>query len=161
MARKNRYLFRGRISGRKFRDLLRLFALDITADRAAVPTGLDHKTALAIHTLLRRRMAEPAVAGCPFRGQLEVDESSFGPARQRGRPGLGRGRGVAGKVRVSGILERGGRVHCQIVKNCSKATLAAILEGRVAVSAEISSDGLRSCDGLVEAGFRRHHRINK
>ncbi|MGL4235042.1 MAG: IS1595 family transposase, partial [Tabrizicola sp.] len=29
MAWKNRYLFRGRISERKFRDLLRLFALDL------------------------------------------------------------------------------------------------------------------------------------
>ena len=35
MAQKNAYLFRGRISERKFRDFLRVFALDITADRAA------------------------------------------------------------------------------------------------------------------------------
>ena len=60
-----------------------------------------------------------------------------------------------------GILERGGRVHSQIVKNCSKTTLQAIIEGRVELSAEITSDGFRSYDGLVEAGFSRHHRINK
>ena len=62
MAQKNRYLFRGRISERKFRDLLRLFALDITADRAAALTGLNHKTAAAIFHLLRLRMAELAQA---------------------------------------------------------------------------------------------------
>ncbi len=62
---------------------------------------------------------------------------------------------------VFGILERGGRVHCQIVKNCSKAKLQAIIEGRVEPSAEITSDEFRSYDGLVEAGFARHHRINK
>ncbi len=161
MAQKNRYLFRGRISERKFRDLLRLFALDITADRAAALTGLNHKTAAAIFHLLRLRMAELAQADCPFRGQVEVDESYFGPTRQRGRPGLGRGRGVAGKVPVFGILERGGRVHCQIVNNCSKSTLTAIIEGRVELSAEVNTDGFRSYDGLVEAGFKRHHRINK
>lgn len=161
MAQKNAYLFRGRISERKFRDLLRLFALDITADRAAVLTGLNHKTAAAIFGLLRGRMAELAQQDCPFRGQVELDESYFGPTRQRGRPGLGKGRGVRGKVPVFGILERGGRVHCQIVKNCSKATLLAIIEGRVELSAEITTDGFRSYDGLVEAGFRRHHRINK
>jgi transposase-like protein len=161
MAQKNRYLFRGRISERKFRDLLRVFTLDITADRAAVLTGLNHKTAAAIYTLLRLRMAELAQQDCPFRGQVELDESYFGPTRQRGKPGLGRGRGVRGKVPVFGILERGGRVHCQIVKNCSKATLSAIIEGRVELSAEITTDGFRSYDGLVEAGFRRHHRINK
>jgi len=161
MVQKNRYLFRGRISERKFRDLLRVFTLDITADRAAVLTGLNHKTAAAIYTLLRLRMAELAQEDCPFRGRVELDESYFGPSRQRGKPGLGKGRGVHGKVPVFGILERGGRVHCQIVKNCSKGTLLAIMEGRVELSAEITTDGFRSYDGLVEAGFRRHHRINK
>lgn len=157
MAQKNRYLFRGRISERKFRDLLRLFALDITADRVAVLTGLHHNTTLALFRLLRLRMAELAQEGCPFHGVVEVDESYFGPTRTRGH----RGRGNPRKVPVFGILERGGRVHCQIVKNCSKATLTAILEGKVALDAEITSDGFRSYDGLVEAGFSKHHRINK
>ena len=157
MAQKNRYLFRGRISERKFRDLLRLFAVDITADRAAVLAGLNHKTAAAIFTLLRERMAELAQEDCPFRGVVELDESYFGPTRTRGH----KGRGNPRKVPVFGILERGGRVHCQIVKNCSKATLMAIVEGRVALSADVTTDGFRSYDGLVEAGFTRHHRINK
>ena len=157
MAQKNRYLFRGRISERKFRALLRMFTLDITANRAAALTGLHHNTALAIYRLLRARMAELAQADCPFRGQVEVDESYFGPTRTRGH----KGRGNPRKVPVFGILERGGRVHCQIVKNCSKTTLQAIIEGRVELSAEISTDGFRSYDGLVEAGFAKHHRINK
>ena len=157
MAQKNRYLFRGRISERKFRDLTHLFALDITADRAAALTGLSHNTTAALYTLLRLRMAELAVIGCPFRGQVELDESYFGPTRTRGH----KGRGNPRKVPVFGILERGGKVHCQVVKNCSKTTLAAIIEGRVEFSAEITTDGFRSYDGLVEAGFKRHHRINK
>lgn len=157
MAQKNRYLFRGRISERKFRDLLRLFALDITADRAAVLTGLHHNTALALFRLLRGRMADLAQEGCPFRGQVELDESYFGPTRTHGH----RGRGNPRKTPVFGILERGGRVHCQIVKNCSKTTLMAIVKGEVELSAEIVTDGFRSYDGLVEAGFTRHHRINK
>ena len=157
MSQKNRYLFRGRITERKFRDLLRLFALDITADRAAVLTGLNHKTAAALYTLLRLRMAELAQIDCPFRGQVELDESYFGPARTHGH----KGRGNPRKVPVFGILERGGRVHCQIVKNCSRSTLQAIVEGRVHLSAEITTDGFRSYDGLIAAGFSQHHRINK
>ena len=157
MAQKNRYLFRGRISERKFRDLLRLFALDITADRAAVLTGLHHNTALALFRLLRARMADLAQEGCPFRGQVELDESYFGPTRTPGH----RGRGNPRKTPVFGILERGGRVPCQIVKSCSKTTLMAIVKGEVELSAEIVTDGFRRYDGLVEAGFTRHHRINK
>ena len=157
MAQKNKYLFRGRISERKFRDLLRMFAADITADRAAVLTGLNHKTAVDIYRLLRLRMAELAQADCPFRGVVEIDESYFGPTRTRGH----KGRGNPRKVPVFGILERGGRVHCQIVRNCSKTTLQAIIGGRVELSAEITTDGFKSYDGLVEAGFSKHHRINK
>lgn len=157
MSQKNAYLFRGRISERKFRDLLRLFALDITADRAAELTGLNHNTTLALYRLLRQRMAELAQTHCPFNGQVEVDESYFGPTRTHGH----KGRGNPRKVPVFGILERGGRVHCQIVRNCSKTTLQAIIEGRVALSAEITTDGFTSYDGLVEAGFSKHHRINK
>jgi len=157
MAQKNRYLFRGRISERKFRDLLRLFCVDITADRAAEVCGLNHKTAAALFTLWRLRMADLARRDCPFRGVVELDESYFGPTRTRGH----KGRGNPRKVPVFGILERGGRVHCQIVKNCTKTTLMAIVEGRVSLSAEVTTDGFTSYDGLVEAGFAKHHRINK
>ena len=103
MAQKNRYLFRGRISERKFRDLTRLFALDITSDRAADLTRLHHNTTLALYRLLRERMAELATQDCPFNGVVELDESYFGPSRQRGQ----RGRGAARKTPVFGILERG------------------------------------------------------
>ncbi|MSU89855.1 hypothetical protein GE300_09545 [Rhodobacteraceae bacterium 2CG4] len=85
-------MFRGRISGRKFRDLARHFALVITADRAAILAGLYHKTAAAIYTLLRLRMALLAEADCPFRGQVEIDASRFGPGRPRGHPGRGAAR---------------------------------------------------------------------
>ena len=155
MAQKNIYLFRGEISERKFRDLVYIFALDITADRAAALTGLNPKTTTALYTLLRQRMADLALKECPFQGQIEVDESYFGPARVRGRPGRGAGK----KTPVFGILERGGRVHCQIVRNCSKSTLQTILKGRVEQTSEIHSDGFRAYDGLVEAGFAKHHRI--
>lgn len=157
MAQKNRYLFRARISERKFRDLLRLFSADITTDRAAALTGLNHKTAAALFTLWRLRMAELARRDCPFRGVVELDESHFGPTRTRGH----KGRGNPRKMPVFGILERGGRVHCQIVRNCTKSTLLAIIEGRVALSAEVATDAFTSYDGLVEAGFARHHRINR
>ena len=101
MAQEKRYLFQGRISERKFRDRLRPFALDITADRAAALVGVNHKTAAAFYTLLHLRMAELARAGCPFRGQVGIDESTFGPPRQRGRPGLGRGRAWRARCRAS------------------------------------------------------------
>lgn len=102
-------------------------------------------------------MAEQARADCPFRGVVEVDESYFGPTSTRGHGGHGSPR----KTPVFGILDRGGQMHCQGVNTRSKTTLQGIVEGHVSFSAEITTDGFRSCDCLVEAGFSRHRRINK
>ena len=65
MAWKNRYLFRGRILQRKFRDLLRVFALDIMADWAVLLVGVNHKTAAAIFLLLRLRMGRIGAGKLP------------------------------------------------------------------------------------------------
>ena len=155
MAQRNRYLRHARISEAKFRQILRFFCTDLTASQATELAGLDRKTTLRLFTLFRARMAEIATRDCPFAGEVEVDESFFGAARVRGK----RGRGAGRKTPVFGILERGGRVHTQIVRNCSKSTLHAIIQGKVDLSASIHSDGWKGYNGLVEAGFAKHHRI--
>ena len=53
MQRKTRYQFRARVSERKFRDALRLFCADMTADRAVELCSANSKMALALFTLLR------------------------------------------------------------------------------------------------------------
>ncbi|GGJ43388.1 hypothetical protein GCM10011320_58590 [Neoroseomonas lacus] len=50
-------------------------------------------------------------------------------------------------------------MHTQIVRNCSKEALQGIIGDRIDVSASIYSDGWRAYDGLVEAGFAKHHPI--
>jgi transposase len=156
MVQKNWYLRHARIAEAKLRQVLRFFCADLTASQATQLTGLERKTTLRLFTLFRSRMAELATHDCPIAGEVEVDESYFGASRVRGK----RGRGAGRKTPVFGILERGGRVHTQIVRNCSKATLQGIIKGRIDLAASIHSDGFRSYDGLVEAGFAKHHRIH-
>ena len=47
----------------------------------------------------------------PFTGEVEIDESYFGPRR---------GRGAGGKTPIIGLLKRGGKVFTGVVKNCSR-----------------------------------------
>lgn len=47
------------------------------------------------------------------------------------------------------------------MKNGSKATLAAIPQGKGVSRAEITADGLPVCHGRVKAGFSRHHGIDR
>lgn len=85
-----------------------------------------------------------------------MDESYFGSHRVRGK----RGRGAAGKTIVFGLLKRDDKVYTEIVPDCKKVTLQAIIRGRVSVEAIIHSDGWRGYDGLVDVGYAKHHRVH-
>src|SRR4051812_21248452 len=156
MERPNPFYRRSRISAKKFRQLLRLFALDLTATDAAQLTGLTRKTVTTIFLKIRGRIAEECERDSPLSsGEVEVDESCFGARHVRGK----RGRGAGGKTIVFGLLKREGRVYTEIVPDCKKVTLQAIIRGRVAPEAVINSDGWRGYDGLVDVGYSKHFRV--
>jgi transposase-like protein len=153
----NRYYRRSRITEWKFRSLLRYFALDLTASDAAQLSGLSYRSVITIFVKLRRRISEECERQSPFNnGEVEVDESYFGPHRIRGK----RGRGASGKTIVFGLFKRDDCVYTEIVTNCKKATLQAIIRGRVSADAVIHSDGWRGYDGLVDVGYSKHYRVN-
>ena len=57
-------------------------------------------------------------------------------------------------------MKRNGKVYTEIVPDCSKATLQAIIRGRIAPETVIHSDGWRGYDGLVDVGYAKHYRVN-
>lgn len=84
----------------------------------------------------------------------------FGAKRQRGFHGkLKRSRGTF-KQPVFGIFERDGRAYAEIVPDCTKATLQAVILGKVDVNSIIYSDGWRGYNGLVDVGYDKHFRVN-
>src|SRR3989339_183083 len=93
-------------------------------------------------------------------GEVEMDESYFGARRKRGFKGrLKRGRGTM-KQPVFGLFKRNGRVYTEIVPNCKKPTLQAIIKGKIDKSTIIYSDKWRGYDGLVDVGYNKHFRVN-
>jgi transposase len=157
MQQLNRYYRRSKISERKFRQIVRHFALDLTASDAAQLTGLSRRSVTSIFLKIRVRIAEACERASPFSiCEVEVDESYFGARRVRGK----HGRGAAGKTIVFGIFKRNGCVYTEVVPDCKKATLQAIIRGRVAPEAVINSDGWRGYDGLVDVGYSKHFRVN-
>ena len=101
-------------------------------------------------------MAQDCASRSPFVGELEADESYFGPRRVRGK----RGRGAGSKTIVFGLLKRGDCVYTEIVPNASKATLQAIIRGKVDPNSIIHTDGWPGYDGLVDIGLEKHFRVN-
>jgi len=156
MIGKNRYYRRSKISEAKFRQVVRLFAMDLTATDTAELSGLSLRSTNTIYQRIRVRMAQACAAQSPFAGELEADESYFGPKRIRGK----RGRGAGSKTIVFGLLKRGNCVYTEIVPDASKATLQAIIRGKVDPNSVIHTDGWRGYDGLVDIGVDRHFRVN-
>ena len=92
----------------------------------------------------------------PSGGEVEIDESYFGPRRVRGKPG----RGAGGKTIVFGVFKRGDRVYTRIVPDVRKNTLCKAIRGRVSLHSIIHSDGWPGYDGLVEVGYKKHLRVH-
>ena len=157
MEQLNRYYRCSKISERKTRQVIRYFAHDLTASKTAELTALTRKTVTSIYLKIRARLAQECERASPFsQCEVEVDESYFGARRVRGK----RGRGASGKTIVFGIFKRNGCVYTEIVPDCKKATLQAIIRGRVGLDAVINSDGWRGYDGLVDVGYSKHLRVN-
>jgi transposase-like protein len=156
MPSKNKYLIRARISEAKFRQVIRLYAMDIEATKIAQLSGLSRNSINKLLAALRRRLAELCEAESPLRGTVEVDESYFGARRVRGR----RGRGARGKIPVIGLLKRKGKVYTQVLANCSSAALETVIRGKVRGGSVIHTDGWRGYDGLIDLGYKRHYRVH-
>ena len=153
--RKNKYVNRSRISEAKFRLLIKYFVFDLDANRIAILTNLNRNTVNRYLQLIRQRIAELCERPAWVNGEVEVDESYFGPRRVRGK----RGRGAGRKTPVFGIFERGGKVYTEIVPDCSKDSLQALIRGKVELKCVIHSDGWKGYDGLVDLGYKKHYRV--
>ena len=153
---KNRYFKYSKISEAKFRQILRYFALDLTATECAELSGISVRSINDIYLKLRCRIVQLCEQSSPLKGVLEADESYFGAHRVRGK----RGRGASGKTIVFGLLKRNGNIYTEIIPNASKPILQAIIRGKADIKSIIHTDGWRGYDGLVDIGYDKHFRVN-
>jgi transposase len=109
---KNKYARRSRISDRKFRELIKYFALDFNALDIARLSNLNPNTVDRYLLLLRIRLAELGEADSPLRSVVELHESYFGPRRVRGKRGRGSGLKTA-------VVNAGQKVRRVAVEKCS------------------------------------------
>ena len=137
MTLKNKYANRSKISEKKIRQIVKLFSLDLDASQITNISGLNRNTVNRYLTEIRTRISEYCQSQSPFMGEVEVDESYFGARRVKGK----RGRGASGKTIVFGIFKRKGKVYTEIVPDCRRSTLQAVIRGRVSLESVIHSDG--------------------
>lgn len=156
MTGKNRYFIRSRISERKFREIIKLFAADITAHQIALFSGISRNSVNKILKQIRIRIAETCEQESPFeKGEIEMDESYFGAKRIRGK----KGRGAYGKTIVFGIKKRKGQVYTQVIRNCSKTEILPLISSKIGKRTTVFTDGFKTYDSLVDLGYKKHYRV--
>ena len=131
---------RAQLSERKFRKLIQCFGLDLTAHDTSILLGIHRHTANKYYQYFRRLIVQERQEGVLISGEVEVDESYFGPTRIRGK----RGRGAGKKTIVFGMFKRNGKgtVYTWIVNNCQIKTIVPIIEQKVTTGSTIYSDDL-------------------
>jgi transposase len=143
-----------KLTNRQLNELVKYFALEVPASRAAKVMNINRHSAERVYQIIRRCLARECERHNPLGGEVECDESYFG-GKRKGK----RGRGAAGKVPVFGLLKRNGKVYTRIVEDVSRKTLRQIIKTKVVPESIIYTDSFRSYDGLVLDGFK-HYRIN-
>lgn len=155
---KHATITRIRISDKKYALIIRSFAIDITAMQTATLSFVNRNTVnryfayfrhQVIRAALHERTQEKVING------VEIDESYFGPRRQRGK----RGRGAGNKIVVLGVRKRNGKVFAEIVPDASRRELLPIVRQTVKSGSDIYTDGWRSYDALAVYGYN-HKKVN-
>jgi len=154
----NKYAFRSRVSENKFRHLVKCFALDTDATRAAIHSGLSRVTVNRYYMAFRSAIYINLDRSRIESGAVELDESYFGAKRIRGK----RGRGALKKTIVFGIFERGqkNKVQVDIVPDVTSDSLVPIISDRIAKKTIVYTDGFKTYYCLPELGYKRHYKVN-
>lgn len=152
---KNRYIKHTHISERKFKEIIRLFSLDLEAKQISNLTNISENSICKILTKIRIRLSILCEKESYFtKGEIEVDESYFGARRIRGK----RGRGAIGKTVVFGVLKREDKVYLKIINRATRKELLPIIQGKILEGSNIYTDGWKAYDGLILNGYN-HYRI--
>jgi transposase len=155
-----------KLSNYEIKKIIQYFCVDIDATKTSVLLELNRHTINRYYLIFRKAIyLYQSLELNKILGDVELDESYFGAKRVRGYHGkLKRGRGTL-KQPVFGIFKRDDicgreRIYTEIVPDCKKITLQAIIKGKVDLASTITTDGWRGYDGLVDVGYNKHYRVN-
>jgi transposase len=133
---------------------MKFFEVELSARKIAQQVGLSYPTVLKAVTIIRLAILATQDTDSFFKGQIELDESSFG-GRRKGK----RGRGAAGKMPVFGIYARNGTVRVEVVRNVTAESLMNMTIKTVRRRSIVYTDKFRSYDALMFCGYR-HLRVD-
>ena len=109
---QNKYIKRAHIDEKKFREILKFFAEDLTTTQIAKFTAITRTNISNILQKIHYRIYDLSLKeNLLLSADIECDESYFGGKRVRSL----RGRAASGKIKVFGLLKRGENIFTEVV----------------------------------------------
>jgi len=152
MTAKTRPIKRFRLKPNKFRLLERCFASECSSSQTSKIILVNRKTSDRYFNFFRALIINQAIAEraeIDIKDGIEIDESYFGPTRQRGK----KGRGAYNKILVLGLRKRNSKVFTEVIPDATKREIMPIILKVVKSGSDIYTDGWRSYDALAVYGY--------
>ena len=156
MTTKNRYTKRAKITEAKFRLLIRYFSHDLEAKTIAALTGLNRNTVNRYLTLIRKRIAEFCEHHSPVQEKIAIDVPWGNGTLKLDNTGIQ----AYQSAPVFGVFKHDGKVYTEIVPDCPKTTLQAMMNGQNTPEGLNFSKAWRRYDSLVALGYKKHYRVS-
>lgn len=148
---KNKYFIRSRISEKKFRQIIKLFSLDLTALQIASLTQVNRNTINSILKKLREKIAQNCDQSYFDKSKGELDEIYVGEKHIHGK----KDKKIKEKVTVFGFKKRSGEIYTQVIKNHSKETLLPLIKEKLSQLSTVYTDGFKSYDNLLSLARKK------
>ena len=153
---RNRYYRRSRLSERKFREIVRCFAVDMSASDTARLTGISIRSINTIFPKIRQRMAQVVERHSVFntlpdntRCALPAPMSAEGSPRCNGRKPL-----------LFGIHRSNDSVATELVPDCSSPLLHTVVSGGQELASVFRpNDWISRYHGLVDVDLGQYFHL--
>ena len=119
----------------------------ISAKQVQRELGVTYKTAWRMCHQVRKSLQNGTNG--KLGGEVEMDETYFGPKKSKGK----RGRGAPGKTVALGVVERGGRVRARRAGDVRQRTLHTFIWQNVEQGATVHTDQYGAYSGLNRLGY--------
>ena len=158
MKTKNIYRKWVRLDNWKTKEIIKCFAMDLTATKTSELLWLNIKTIDDWYNYIRKVIFTVSEAEKQEKVWwiVELDESYFWPTRIKWK----RWRWAWWKTIVFWLLKINWKVYTEIVPDCKAKTLIPIIRWKIEDNSEINTDWWRAYDGLVDIWYDKHYRVH-